>query len=60
MSDVEFVKIISILCLSVQFGRRSMKSIQEDCNIKGRVGPQAPKIIFWMKPRHGDPDVIAN
>ena len=32
MSDVEFVKIISIWCLSVQFGRRSMKSIREDCN----------------------------
>ena len=31
MSDVEFVKIINIWCLSVQFGRRSMKSIQEDC-----------------------------
>ena len=30
MSDVEFVKIISIWCLSVQFGRRSMKSIRED------------------------------
>ena len=30
MSDVEFVKIISIRCLSVQFGRRSMKSIRED------------------------------
>ena len=32
MSDVGFVKIISIWCLSVQFGRRSMKSIREDCN----------------------------
>ena len=31
MSDVGFVKIISIWCLSVQFGRRSMKSIREDC-----------------------------
>ena len=31
MSDVEVVKIISIWCLSVQFGRRSMKSIREDC-----------------------------
>ena len=32
MSDVGFVKIISIWCLSVQFGRRSMKSFREDCN----------------------------
>ena len=32
MSDVGFVKIISIWCLSVQFGRRSMKSIREDWN----------------------------
>ena len=31
MSDVEFVKIIHIWCLAVQFGRRSMKSIREDC-----------------------------
>ena len=31
MWDVGFVKIISIWCLSVQFGRRSMKSIREDC-----------------------------
>ena len=31
MSDVGFVKIISIWCLSVQFGRRSMKSIRENC-----------------------------
>ena len=31
MSDVGFVKIISIWCLSAQFGRRSMKSIREDC-----------------------------
>ena len=34
MSDTKFkwfVKIISIWCLSVQFGRRSMKSIREDC-----------------------------
>ena len=31
MSDVGFVKIISIWCLSVQFGRRSMKFIREDC-----------------------------
>ena len=30
MSDVEFVKIVSIWCLSVQCGRRSMKSIPED------------------------------
>ena len=33
MSDVEFVKIISIWCLSVQFVRRSMKSIREDWNM---------------------------
>ena len=32
MSDVGFVKIISIWCLSVQFGRRSMKSVREDCD----------------------------
>ena len=31
MSDIGFVKIISIWCLSVKFGRRSMKSIREDC-----------------------------
>ena len=31
MSDVGFVKIINIWCLSVQFGRRSMKFIREDC-----------------------------
>ena len=30
MSDVGFVKIMSIWCLSVQFGRRSMESIRED------------------------------
>ena len=34
MSDVEFVKIISIWCPSVQFGRRSMKSIQQDWRIE--------------------------
>ena len=34
MSDVRFVKIISIWCLSVQFVRRSMKSIREDCIAK--------------------------
>ena len=32
MTDVEFVKIISIWCLSVQFGRRSRKAIREDCS----------------------------
>ena len=32
MSDVGFVKIINIWCLSVQFGRCSMKSIREDCS----------------------------
>ena len=31
MSDVGFVKIISIWCLSVQFGRRSIESIREIC-----------------------------
>ena len=39
MSDVGFVKSISIWCLSVQFGRRSMKSIREDCtfNVKKNI-----------------------
>ena len=40
MSDVEFVKIISIWCLSVQFGRRSMKSIREDWAGEGLIQNQ--------------------
>ena len=38
MSDVEFDKIISMWYLSVQFGRRSMKSIREDWNTMVKTG----------------------
>ena len=46
MSYVGFVKIINIWCLSVQFGRRSMKSIREDCETSKRNADE-----LW-KPTH--------
>ena len=46
MSDVEFVKIISIWCLSVQFGRRNMESIREDC--LQRLFPNDRCTICWI------------
>ena len=54
MSDVEFVKIISIWCLSIQFGRHSMKSIQEDCNSPWIFWSQHHSLwssaaIWWLK-----------
>ena len=45
MSDVGFVKIISTWCLSVKFGRRSMKSIREDCFYCAPTPPFKPSLV---------------
>ena len=47
MSDVGFVKIISIWCLSVQFGRRSMKFIREDWVLVSGISWCILLMIYW-------------
>ena len=47
MSDVGFVKIITIWCLSVQFVRHSMKSIREDYIINVLTWPLGFVAGWW-------------